>query len=102
MDAYGHAQSVTLNSLIPAKNFQLLEILSLLICVGNCAKSDCGAAVSCYEIGLARCHLITVSGFTIAKAPSTFGAKRYKPANIRRSSIPNVGRFGDCRRNALS
>src|ERR1700722_17845415 len=26
---------------------------------------------------------------------SSFGAKRYKPANIRRSSIPNVGRFGD-------
>jgi len=30
------------------------------------------------------------------------GAKRYKPANIRRSSIPNIGRFGDCRRNTLS
>jgi hypothetical protein len=31
------------------------------------------------------------------------GTKRYKPANIRRSSIPNVGRFGDCRRrNTLS
>jgi hypothetical protein len=29
-------------------------------------------------------------------------AKRYKPANIRRSNIPNVGRFGDCRRNTLS
>jgi hypothetical protein len=42
---------VTLNSLIPAKNSLFLEIFSLLICVGNCAKSDCGAAVSCYEIG---------------------------------------------------
>jgi hypothetical protein len=50
-----------------------------------------------YDLNPARCHLITVSGFTIAKAPSTFGAKRYKPANIRRSSIPNVGRFGDFR-----
>jgi hypothetical protein len=55
-----------------------------------------------YDLNPARCHLITVSGFTIAKAPSTFGAKRYKPANIRRSSIPNVGRFGDCRRSTLS
>src|ERR1700722_9851655 len=36
------------------------------------------------------------------QAPSTFGAKGYKPANIRRSSIPKVGRFGDCRRNAKS
>src|ERR1700722_13934365 len=52
MDAYGHAQSVTLNSLIPAKNSLFLEIFSLLICVGNCAKGDCSAAVSCYEIGL--------------------------------------------------
>src|SRR5258705_10375671 len=55
-----------------------------------------------YDLNPARCHLTTVSGFTIAKAPSTFGAKRYKPANNRRSSIPNVGRFGDCRRNTLS
>src|SRR5258705_12166588 len=55
-----------------------------------------------YDLNPARCHLITVSGFTIAKAPNTFGAKRYKPANIRRSSIPNVGRFGDFRRNTLS
>jgi hypothetical protein len=55
-----------------------------------------------YDPNPARCHLSTVSGFTIAKAPSTFGAKRYKPANIRRSSIPNVGRFGDFRRNTLS
>src|SRR5580693_4586175 len=55
-----------------------------------------------YDLNPARCHLITVSGFTIAKAPSTFGAKRYAPANIRRSSIPNVGRFGDFRRSTLS
>src|ERR1700733_1937443 len=48
MDAY----SVTLNSLIPAKNSLFLEIFSLLICVGNWAKSDCSAAVSCYKIGL--------------------------------------------------
>src|SRR6266403_2006616 len=41
-----------------------------------------------YDLNPARCHLITVSGFTIAKAPSTFGAKRYKPANIRRSQHP--------------
>ena len=55
-----------------------------------------------YDLNPARCHLITVSGFMIAKAPSTFGAKQYKPANIRRSSIPNVGRFGNCRRSTLS
>ena len=41
-----------LNSLIPAKNSLFLVIFSLLICVGNYAKSDCGAAVSCYEIDL--------------------------------------------------
>jgi hypothetical protein len=48
-----------------------------------------------YDLNPARCHLMTVSGFTTAKASSTFGAKRYKPTNTRRSSIPNVGRFGD-------
>jgi hypothetical protein len=41
----------SLDSLIPAKNSLFFEIFSLLIWVGNCAKSDCGAAVSCYEIG---------------------------------------------------
>ena len=55
-----------------------------------------------YDLNPARCHLITVSGFTIVKAPSTFGAKRYKLANIRQSNIPNVGRFDDFRCNTLS
>jgi hypothetical protein len=55
-----------------------------------------------YDLNPARCHLITVSGVAIAKAPSSFGAKRYKPVNIRRSNIPNVGRFGDCGRRTLS
>jgi hypothetical protein len=55
-----------------------------------------------YDLNPAGSHLITVFGFAIAKAHSTFGTKRYKPANIRRSSILNVGRFGDCRRNTLS
>src|ERR1035441_10186229 len=30
-----------------------------------------------YELNPARCHSITVSGFTIAKASSTVGTKRY-------------------------
>jgi hypothetical protein len=55
-----------------------------------------------YDLNPVRCHLMTVSGFTTAKASSTFGAKRYKPANTRQSSIPNGGRFGDFRRNTLS
>jgi hypothetical protein len=55
-----------------------------------------------YDLNPARCHLITVSGFTIAKALSTFGAKQYKPANIRRSNIPNFGRFDDFRCNSLA
>jgi hypothetical protein len=55
-----------------------------------------------YKRKPARCHLITISGFKIAKASSTFGAKQYKPANIKRSSIPKFGRFEDFRRNTLS
>jgi hypothetical protein len=37
-----------------------------------------------------------------AKAAQMSTGGQNKPANIRRSSIPNVGRFGDCRRNTLS
>jgi hypothetical protein len=55
-----------------------------------------------FAVGTGDYTLITVSGFKIAKASSTFGAKQYKPANIKRSSIPKFGRFGDFRRNTLS
>jgi hypothetical protein len=56
------------HSLLPAKNSLFPEIFSLLICVGNCAKSDCGAAVSCYEIGLGSPE--------IAKFPVKFPVSR--------------------------
>src|SRR3974377_59479 len=49
----------------------------------------------------ARRHAITVSGLTIAKALSTFGAKPYNPANISRSNLLNVDRFGDLRRRTF-
>src|SRR6202023_3379602 len=64
MDAY----LVGNNSLIPAKRSLITEIFSLLICVGNCARSDCGAAVSCYEIGLGSPE--------IAKFPVKFPVSR--------------------------
>ena len=38
------------NSLLPLTNCLLFEIFSLLICVGNCAKSRCGTAASCSKI----------------------------------------------------
>src|ERR1700726_3701559 len=56
------------NSLLPPKNSLFLEIFSLLICVGNCAKSDCSAAVSCYKIGLGSPE--------IAKFPVKFPVSR--------------------------
>src|SRR6476469_9461314 len=43
----------------------------------------------------ARCQRITVSGFKIARAPRTLGAKRYSPANINRSKVLKFSRFGD-------
>ena len=55
-------------SLIPAKNSLFLEIFSLLVCVGNYARSDCGAAVSCNEIGLGSPE--------IAKFPVNFPVSR--------------------------
>src|ERR1700730_17685187 len=65
MDAYTQN---SLKSLIPAKNSLFFEIFSLLTCVGNCAKSDCGTAVSCYEIGLGSPE--------IAKFPVKFPVSR--------------------------
>jgi hypothetical protein len=49
-----------------------------------------------------RCQRITDSGLTIAKALSTFGVMPYNPANISRSRLLNVGRFGDLRRRTFS
>jgi hypothetical protein len=81
MDAY-------LNSLIPAKNSLFFEIFSLLICVGNCAKSDCGASVSCYEIGLGSPE--------IAKFPVKFPVSREFAWRRVRSALrrqPGIPRF---------
>jgi hypothetical protein len=50
MDAYNASTAVHCNSLIPFKNSLILKILSLIICVGNCSRSGCSAAVSCYQI----------------------------------------------------
>jgi hypothetical protein len=80
-----------LNSLIPAKNSLFFEIFSLLICVGNCAKSDCGAAVSCYEIGLGSPE--------IAKFPVKFPVSREFALRRVRSALqrqPASPATGDC------
>jgi hypothetical protein len=51
---------VTLNSLIPAKNSLFLEIFSLLICVGNWAKSDYGSALRAFYHYVKRIWLRTL------------------------------------------
>jgi hypothetical protein len=38
------------NSLLPPKKSLFLEIFSLLIFAGNCPRSGCSTAASCYEI----------------------------------------------------
>jgi hypothetical protein len=48
MDAYAVC---SLNSLLPDKYSLFFKIFSLLICVGNYAKTACSAAVSRSEIG---------------------------------------------------
>src|ERR1700724_3618517 len=95
MDAY----LVGNNSLIPAKRSLITEIFSLLICVGNCARSDCGAAVSCYEIGLGSPE--------IAKFPVKFPVsrefawRRVRSALRRQPTSPAPGDFTLCNlRNA--
>src|ERR1700674_5647009 len=93
MDAYF---SVTPNSLIPAKNSLFVEIFFLLICVGNCAKSDCGAAVSCSKI-FSRC-------LKIAKFPVKFpdsreiAWRRARSALRRQPGSPEAGEITPQRR----
>jgi hypothetical protein len=55
-----------------------------------------------YDLNPARCHLMTVSGFTIARAFKTLGDNRYKPAKIRRSVALKVCLFGKYRRWTVS
>src|ERR1700681_1570387 len=43
-----------------------------------------------YDLKPARCHFMTVSGFTITNAFRTVGANRYSPAKIERSMALNV------------
>jgi hypothetical protein len=87
MDAY----SEFLNSLIPAKNSLFFEIFSLLICVGNCAKSDCSAAVSCYEIGLGS---LEIAKFPVKFPVSReFAWRRVRSALRRQPGIPRFKEF---------
>jgi hypothetical protein len=86
MDAYNFCDS---NSLLPLTNSLLFEIFSLLICIGNCAKSRCGTAVSCSNI---------VSGSPgIAKFPVKFPVsrefawRRVRLALRRQPSSPRLG-----------
>src|SRR6266481_2320450 len=50
-----------------------------------------------YDLNPARCHFMTVSGFTIARAFRIVGANRYSPAKIKRSAVLKVCLFGECR-----
>jgi hypothetical protein len=52
-----------------------------------------------YDLNPARCHFMTVSGFTISKAFRTVAAKRSSPAKIKRSVTLKVCLFGEFRRN---
>jgi len=81
---------LTLNSLIPAKNYLFFEVFSLLICVGNCPKNDCSAAVSCCKIGLGSPE--------IAKFPVKFPVSRELAWRRVRSALrcqPTSPVFGD-------
>jgi hypothetical protein len=79
---------VTLNSLIPANDYLFFEIFSLLICVGNCAKSRCGTAVYCFEI--------VSSGPEIAEFPVKFPVSRefaWRPVRSPLRRQPGIPRF---------
>src|SRR5258706_7930880 len=54
-----------------------------------------------YDLNPARCHFMTVYGFTIARAFRIVGANRYSPAKIKRSAVLKVCLFGECRLSML-
>ncbi len=68
MDAYDmhavHLKFCRSNSLISLKNSLFFEIFSLIICLGNCARSRCSTVVYCVELGS--------QGPRIAKFPVKF------------------------------
>ena len=75
-------------SLIPTKNSLFFEIVSLLICVGNCARSHCGAAVSSHAIG--------ARSLKIARFPVKFPVSREFAWRRERSALrrqPGIPRF---------
>ena len=95
-------------SLFLPENSLFFKIFSLFICVGNCSRSGCSTAVSCYEIGSQSPR--------IAKFPVKFPVSRELPTGDRFVSdcahhhpvFPNranrrqseIGRFcGDFRRS---
>src|SRR5260370_40168057 len=47
-----------------------------------------------YNLNPARCHLMTVAGFTTVRAFKIPGTKQYSPTNIRRSIALNANLFG--------
>ena len=67
------------NFLIPLKNSLILKIFSLIICVGNCSGSGCGAAVSWSSI-------VSLSP-RIAKFPVKFPDTREFAGRLVRSAL---------------
>src|SRR5258705_10215594 len=62
-------------SLFLPENSLFFKIFSLLICVGNCSRSGCSTAVSCYEIDSQSPR--------IAKFPVKFPVSRELPTGDR-------------------
>ena len=78
-------------SLIPTKNSLFFEIVSLLICVGNCARSHCGAAVSSHEIGS---RSLKIARFPVKFPVSReFAWRRERSALRRQPGIPRFREF---------
>jgi hypothetical protein len=87
------------NSLLPLTNCLLFEIFSLLICIGNCAKSRCGTAVSCSNIvfGSPGIAIFPVK-FPVSRE---FAWRRVRSALRRQPGSPSLGEtVPDTRRKA--
>ena len=66
-----------------------LEILSLLICAGNCTRCRCGATISCYEIRFQRPETTEFPvKFPVCRE---FARRQVRSALRRQPSIPASG-----------
>jgi hypothetical protein len=86
------------NSLLRLRNSLFFEKFSLLICVGNCAKSRCSTAVPRHQIGLGSLKIVKFPvKFPVSREfewRRALSALRRQPGNVRFRAFPSSDEKG--------